>query len=158
MTVDEVLARIREQLNLEADTEREVLEEIRSHLEEAVEAARGQGMSEEAALAEAASRFGVDEVGQELQDVHLGWGMADGITAAALPVLCALILRWVVFAPNGTLAGWREMLARPTFWGVAALALLFPLLKFSRWRYALASWVVFWVLSVIFAIWPAMQW
>jgi len=37
MTVDDVLARIRVHLDLEAETEYEVLEEIRAHLEEAVE-------------------------------------------------------------------------------------------------------------------------
>jgi hypothetical protein len=158
MTVDDVLARIRASLDLEAEAEREVLEEIRSHLEEAVEAARAHGLDKEAALAEAAARFGVEDVGQELRVTHLGWGTADGVVAAALPVVCALVLRWLVFAPGGTAVGWREVLAKPVFWAVALIALLIPLLRFPRRRYALVSWAFFWALSVVFFASPALRW
>ena len=158
MTVDEILARIRAHLDLEAETEYEVLEEIRTHLEEAVEVARMRGLDEKAALAEAAARFGVEEVGQELQATHAGWGTADGVVAAALPVVCALVLRWLVFAPDGTAVGWQEVLARPAFWVVSLAALVVPLLRFPRWRYALASWAFFWALTMIFVAWPALRW
>ena len=158
MTVDDVLARIRVHLNLEAETEYDLLQEIRAHLEEAVEVARAQGLDEEAALAEAAARFGVEEVGQELQAAHVGWGTADGVIAAAMPVVCALVLRWLIFAPDGTAVGWQEVLVRPAFWVVSLAALLLPLLKFPRWRYALASWAFFWALSVVFFALPALRW
>jgi hypothetical protein len=158
VTVDRVLAQIRAHLELEAETEREVLDEIRDHLEEAVIEARQRGLDERTALAEAAARFGVQEVGPELQAAHAGWGTTDGIVAAALPVCCALVLRWLVFAPDGTAVGWQELLARPAFWGISLAALLIPLLKFSRWRYALAMWALFWALSVIFCTWPALRW
>ena len=158
MTVDDVLARIRAHLDLEAETEYDVLQEIRAHLEEAVEVARAQGLEEEAALAEAAARFGVEDVGRELQAAHVGWGMADGVIAAAMPVVCALVLRWLIFAPDGTAVGWQEVLVRPTFWVVSLAALLLPLLKFPRWRYALASWAFFWALSVVFFALPALRW
>jgi hypothetical protein len=158
MTVDEILARIREHTELEAETEHEVIEEIRSHLEEAVEAARARGLDERAALAEAATRLGVDDVGPALQAAHVGWGTADGVIAAALPVLCAVLLRWVVFSPDGSVAGWHEILERPVFWVVSLALLLVPLLRFSRWRYAVAGWAIFWVLSVVFAVWPALRW
>lgn len=157
-TVAQVLERVRAQLDLEADREHELLEEIRAHLEDAVAAARARGMDEAEALAEAAARFGVEEVGRELQAAHVGWGTADGVIAAALPVICALALRWLVFAPDGTAVGWREVLVRPTFWVIALAALLLPLLRFPRWRYGLASWAFFWVLSVIFFVWPAGRW
>lgn len=156
MTVDEILVRIRAHLDLEAETEHEVLEEIRVHLEDAVAAARG--LDEEAALAEIAARFGVEEVGQELQAAHVGWGTADGVVAAALPVVCALALRWLVFAPDGTAVGWQEVLVRPVFWVVALAALLLPLLRFPRWRFALVSWAFFWAVSVILFAWPALRW
>lgn len=158
MTVDDVLARIRVHLNLEAETEYDLLQEIRAHLEEAVEVARAQGLDEEAALAEASAHFGVEEVGRELQAAHVGWGTADGVIAAAMPVVCALILRWLIFAPDGTAVGWQEVLVRPAFWVVSLAALLLPLLKFPRWRYALASWAFFWALSVVFFAWPALRW
>lgn len=158
MDVDDVLDSIRARLDLEAETEYELLEEMRAHLEEAVTAARARGLDEQAALAEAAARFGVEEVGQELQAAHAGWGAADGVIAAALPVVCALVLRWLVFAPDGTAVGWREVLVRPAFWVIALAALVLPLLRFPRWRYALVSWAFFWALSVIFFAWPALRW
>jgi len=156
--LDRVLEQVRTQLDLDAETEHELLDELRGHLEDAVAAARAQGLDEERALVEVAARFGVEEVGRELQAAHVGWGTADGVFAAGLPVLCALILRWLVFAPDGTAVGWREVLVRPTFWVVALAALLVPLLRFPRWRYALVSWAFFWAMSVIFFAWPAVRW
>ena len=158
MTIDKVLVRIREQMDLEAETEHEVLEEIRTHLEDAAVAARSQGLDAQAALSEAAARFGVEDVGTALQNTHAGWGTADGVAAAALPVILTLILRWVVFAPAGAVSGWQQILSRPVFWGIAVVALLVPLLRFPRWRYALVSWAVFWSLSVVFVVWPALRW
>jgi len=156
--IDHLVARIRAQMDLDSETEHEVLEEVRSHLEEAVAAAQAQGLDEQAALAETAARFGVGEVGVELQHVHVGWGTADAIIAAGLPVVCALVLRWLVFAPDGTALGWPQLLTRPTFWVIAAAALLVPLLKFDRWRYALITWVFFWAITVVFYAWPALRW
>ena len=156
--MDRVLEQIRAHLDLDAETEHEVLAEIRGHLEEAVMAARARGLDEERALAEAAARFGVEEAGRELQAAHVGWGTADAIVAVALPVICALALRWLVFAPDGTAVGWREVLVRPAFWVVALAALLVPLLRFPRWRYALVAWAFFWIMSVIFFLWPALRW
>jgi hypothetical protein len=157
MDIDSILAQIRADLHLEAETEYELLAEIRSHLEEAAAEARRQGMDEEEALTRAASRFGVDEVARELQETHQGWGTLDGIAAAALPVLCALTLRWMVYAPDGTYVGWEQMLGRPGFWIVAVMALLTPLWRFPRRRYALISWAIFWGLSVVVILGEAVQ-
>jgi len=156
--IEQVLARIRVQMDLDRETEHEVLEEIRSHLEEAVAEARSQGVDEGEALAQAAARFGVEEVGTTLQEVHAGWGTADAVIAAGLPVVCALVLRWMVFAPDGTALGWQQVLIRPAFWAVALAALLVPLLKFERWRYALVSWGFFWIMTVIFVLRSAVRW
>jgi hypothetical protein len=86
--IEQVLARIRAQMDLDSETEHEVLEEIRSHLEEAVAAAQERGLDEQAALAEAAVRLGVEEVGFELQQVHAGWGTGGLCPGAALADLC----------------------------------------------------------------------
>jgi hypothetical protein len=158
MTIDDVLNRIRAHMNLEAETEHEILEEIRCHLEEATADARARGMREEEALAQAAAQFGVEEIGQELQATHQGWGTLEGIAAAALPVLFALVLRWSVFAPDGTFVGWQRMIGRPAFWAVAAVALLIPLWRLPRRRYALISWAIFWALSVIVIIGGGVRW
>jgi hypothetical protein len=156
--IDHVLDQVRARLDLEAETEHELLEELRGHLEDAVEAARRQGLDEQGALAEAVACFGLEEVAQELHATHIGQGTADGVVAAALPVICALVLRWLVFAPDGTAVGWREVLVRPAFWVIALAALLLPLLRFPRWRYALVSWTFFWALSVVFCALPALRW
>jgi hypothetical protein len=157
--IDDLLDRIRAQLDLDAETEREVLAEIRDHLEESLAEARAGGLDEAGALARAAARFGLEEeVGRELQATHAGWGTSDAVVAAALPVLCALVLRWLAFAPDGTALGWPQLLSRPAFWIVALVALLVPLLKFERWRYAMATWVFFWALTVLFVALPALRW
>jgi hypothetical protein len=157
--VERLLARIQAHLDLDSETEHEVLAEIRDHLEEAATRARAQGLDEAGALASAAARFGFEEeIGQALQSAHAGWGTANAVIAAALPVVCALILRWLVFAPDGTALGWPQLLSRPVFWIVALAALLIPLLQFERWRYAMVGWVIFWGLTVIFVTWPALRW
>jgi len=159
LTIDDVLAQIRAELRLSSATERELLEEIRAHLEDAVEDARAAGLDEQSALRQAAQAVGLREVGRELQAVHAPWESADAVIACALPVLCALVLRWLIFAPDGAALNWAQLLARPAFWIVAVAALLVPLLRFQRWRYALAGWSVFWMITVIFVIFPVVsQW
>jgi hypothetical protein len=157
--IDRILARLRAQIDLDGETEHEVLAELRDHLEEAVAHARAQGLDEAEALARAAARLGLEEeVGRELQAAHAGWGTADAVVAAGLPVVCALVLRWLVFAPDGTALGWPQLLSRPAFWFVALAALFVPLLRFERWRYALAAWAVFWGLTMVFVLLPAIRW
>lgn len=157
--VETLMDRIRAQMDLDGETEQEVLAEIRAHLEEAMADARAEGLDEGDALARVAARFGVEEeIGQALQVAHAGWGTADAVIATALPVICALVLRWLAFAPDGTALGWPQLLSRPAFWVVALAALLIPLLKFERWRYALATWAIFWGLTVIFVTLPALRW
>jgi hypothetical protein len=151
--------RLQAELDLDGELEHDVLAEIRDHLDEAAAAARAEGLDEVEALARAASRFGLEnEIGQELQATHAGWGTADAVVAAGLPVVSALILRWLVFAPDGTALGWPQLLGRPAFWIVALAVLFVPLLRFDRWRYALAMWVILWSLTVLFAALPALRW
>lgn len=156
--VARLLAGIRAQMDLDCETENEVLDELRDHLYEAFAQARAEGLDEAAAEAHVAARFGVEDVGRELQATHAGWGTADAVVAAALPVVGALVLRWLAFAPDGTALGWPQLLERPSFWAVALITLLVPLLKFDRWRYALAAWTFFWVLTIIFVTLPSLRW
>jgi hypothetical protein len=157
--VDELVESIRAQMALDGEAEQEILCELRDHLETAVQQSLAEGLTEAEALARAASRFGLEEqIGQELQAAHAGQGTADAVIAAALPVVCALILRWLVFAPDGTAIDWSQLLNRPAFWAVAVAALLIPLLKFERRWYALATWAFFWGLTVLFVTLPAQRW
>jgi hypothetical protein len=157
--LDHLMVRVQAQMDLDSETEHEVLSEIRDHLEEAMADAQAEGLSEADALAQAMMRFGLEEeVGRELQATHAGRGTADAVIATAVPVVCALSLRWLAFAPDGTALGWPQLFGRPAFWLVALMALLIPLLKFERWRYALVTWFVFWGLTVIFVALPALRW
>jgi hypothetical protein len=158
MTIDDVLGQIQARLGLEAETEYEVLEEIRGHLEEAVDAARARGCDERQALREAAAEFGVEQAAAELRATHAGRGTLEGVAAAALPVLFALILRWLIFAPAGTADAWRAMLSWPLLAAIATFAIAAPLVYFPRRRYALAMWFFFWGLSLLTAIWPTRRW
>jgi hypothetical protein len=158
MSVDDVLSQVQQRLGLEAETEHEILEEIRGHLEEAIATAQARGLDEQQALMNAAAAFGVEEATVELRETHTGWGALEGIAAAALPVLFALVLRWLIFAPDGTADAWREALSRPTLIVIAAIAILVPLLRFSRRRYAIALWIFFWGLSLITVLLPTIRW
>ena len=158
MSIDDVLKQIQANLNLEAEAEHEVLEEIRGHLEEAVMAARAHGLSEEEALIEAARGLGVEQTVFELHKTRAGWGVWEGVAAAALPVLFTLILRWIVFAPGGTVDQWREMLSPLTFAIIAGAAILIPLMRFPQRRYAIALWIFFWSLSIITVVLPTLRW
>lgn len=158
MTIDDVLHQIQARLGLEAETEYELLEELRGHLEEAVDAARAGGCDEQQALREAAAAFDIEQTTVELHATHAGWGALEGVSAAALPVLFALILRWLIFAPNGTAEAWRGQHSWPDLLMIAVLAIAVPLVYFPRRRYALALWIFFWGLSLITVLWPTTRW
>lgn len=155
VTIDQVLANIRQHMHLSKETEQDLLAEIRTHLEDAIADAHAKGEDEQLALMKAAEQFGVDEVGSELQEVHSDRESIDAIIACAFPVLFAVILRWLVFAPDGSALEWAELLARPGFWIVATAALIIPVLRFRRWRFVLVGWGVFWLLTVIFVAFPS---
>ncbi|MEE8391425.1 MAG: hypothetical protein V3S14_11600 [Anaerolineae bacterium] len=58
MSIDRVLEQVRVQLDLDAEKEHELLEELGGHLEDAVATAQTRGLDEKAALDKAAARFG----------------------------------------------------------------------------------------------------
>jgi len=157
VTVDQVVANISMQLHLSKETEHEVLAEIRTHLEDAISTAVASGGDEQEALLEAAGQFGIEEAGAELQEVHAGRDSIDAVTATALPVLFAVILRWLAFAPDGSPLHWRQLLVKPGFHLAAAAALLIPLLALRRWKMALAGWGIFWLITIIFVLFPSMN-
>lgn len=159
ITIEQILENIRNRLRLSKEREYEVLSEIRTHLEDAVAEARLKGQDEQAALLKAAESFGGDEVGTELQQVHSNWEAVEAIRITAMPVLFAIILRWMIFAPDGSALDWPRFFSRPEFWGMAMAALVIPILLFRRWRFALVGWGIFWFLTVIFIAFPSInQW
>ena len=103
------------------------------------------------ALARSRPALALERGRPELQAAHAGWGTADAVIAAGLPVLCApwSCAGWLLPLTARPWAG-RRLLNRPSFWVVALLMLLVPLLKFGRWRYAVAGWLIFWALTVVY--------
>jgi hypothetical protein len=144
-------------LHLSKETEHEMLAEIRTHLEEAVADAVRQGQDEETALLQAAEKFGVEEAAAELEAVHTGREALDAIALAIIPVLFALLMRWLAFTPQGSAHNWQQHLTRLGFWIIATAFLIIPGLWFRRRRYALAGWIFFWLLTVIFVIFPSIR-
>ena len=157
LTIDSILNQIRQELSLSSETEREVLDEIRSHFEDALEDGQQQGLDDATALTQAAEQFGVSITSEALTQVHLQWGSADAVIACIVPTAAALVLRWLAFAPNGSAIGWQNLLLRPAFWIVALVCLFIPILQFNQWRYAMVSWGIFWFFTVIFVTLPNIQ-
>lgn len=154
--IDNVLNQIRIQLNLSKETEWEVIEEIRAHLEDAVDAATLKGQDETTALLKAAEAFGVDEVGVALQDVH-HMESAEALLMCIVPVFATIVLRWTVFAADGTARGWQQIVTRPVLLVVALATLILPLVPFRNWRYASIGWLFFWSISFVFMLFPSMR-
>lgn len=149
--IDAYLQGLAERLEMNAQQKRELLDEMRDHLQEAVAAQQARGLDDAASLAAALARFGADtRIAAGLNEAYAGWGMTDAIIFTALPVIMGLLLRWLVFAPGGSAIGWEKVLTSLPFWIVAVAALLAPLLRFPRFRYALVSWVLFWSMTVAF--------
>jgi hypothetical protein len=159
VTIDQVLEKISIHLHLSKETESELLAEIRTHLEEIASNASLNGENEHEALLNAAKNFGIEEVGVELQELHAERESVEAIVAIILPILFTLIFRWLAFAPDGTARAWSHFLLQPEFWIVALAALILPILYFYRWRFVLIEWGIFWLLTVIFFIFPSVhQW
>ncbi len=157
VTIDQVMKQLQKQLRLNKETEYEVLAEIRTHLEDAVADAVARGEDEQVALLKAAEEFGMEEAGAKLQEVHQGNDTLEALMVTALPIVLALILRWVAFAPDGTSIDWSLLLARPAFWIVAVIVLVVPFLQFRRWRLALLGWAFFWLITIIFIAFPTIS-
>lgn len=157
--IDLILKRIKRDLNLTRETEREILDEIKTHFEDVVFDAEERGEPIDAALESAVAAFGISEVGPTIQHVHADWNNIDPILLCLIPVVAALVLRWLTFSPSGSLVDWQLLLRQPAFWIVATAAFLIPILQFKEKIHILISWVIFWLLSIIFATLPvALQW
>jgi hypothetical protein len=157
MNIDQALDMISSKLHVSKEIETELLAEIRTHLEEAVAYSRAKGGDEQDALRKAVEEFGMDEVGSQLQEVHAGRESIEAIAATALPILLALILRWLAFVPEGSYQAWNQLLVQPAFWTVALTALFVPGILFRRWGFALIGWGVFWLITIIFVTFPHAQ-
>ena len=88
--LERYLSEIASQLNVDPARETDILEEVRSHLEEATTELRASGLGEEESLAAAIDRFGASrEVGRMLNRLH-GYSLWTKVGLAILPGLFAL--------------------------------------------------------------------
>lgn len=157
LSIDDVLEQIRSQLNLSRETEWELIEEIRCHLEDAVDAARRHGKDENTALLKAAEDFGMIEASQQLQKLHGEFEMTEVLLMLIAPIVCTVVMRWVFFSAEGTLNGWQPIFPRTISVALSFIILLLPLVQLRRWPYASFGWLFFWGISMIFIAFPAIR-
>ncbi len=88
--LDKYLSEIASQLSVEPAKEREILQELRAHLEEALSELQEDGLCEEESLAQAKANFGeAREVGRMLGRLHNEWDWMK-VGLAILPGLLAV--------------------------------------------------------------------
>lgn len=157
VTIDDVLEQLRQQLNLSKESEWELIEEIRAHLEDAVDAAQLDGKDGQTALLKAAEDFGFEEVSHELQKLHGEWEMTQVLLLCIVPIVCTVVLRWLVFSAEGTTTGFKMIFDRPGVIAVGLTVLVLPILQLKRWPLVIFGWLFFWSISFVFMAFPSMR-
>lgn len=147
---EQYLADLAARLPLDRDQQQAILAEVSDHLGVAAEWWQEQGLDLEAAWQRAVEEFGtVDEIAASFVETRRGWGTNEALAAAALPVLLALVLKFVALPLLAVPRSW-QVLTHPALLSSAVLLLLLPLAwKAERWRFGLAIWMVFWFFTVI---------
>lgn len=142
------LADVAAALQLDRESRVRTLAEVRDHLQAAVSHAVDDiGLTVDAAAAHAVAAMGAAvDLAEGLNEVHAGHGTAEAMMAVALPVVGSLALRGLI------LSGGPNAAASPYLVGVAvAMLLVAPALRFARWRFAVASWMAFWAITLLLA-------
>lgn len=149
------LAEIASQLHVDPATQRDILAELRSHLEEATTELRASGLGEEESQAAAIDRFGASrEVGRMLNRLHDDW-LWTKVGLAILPGLLVLAsASGLLSALFGARAG--EVVSNTGLIGVCLLVIAAGFVRerhFAVWSYpavgVLVGGVWFW------APWPS---
>ena len=147
--LEEYLTAVASQLNVDPATEIEILQEIRTHLQEAAAELQEEGLSGEESLALCVSNFGeARELGRMLGRTHSD-SANQAVLAAFLPVALALTFKWVLLPVLGSLSHWQGSPTPFIFSCLAILALLVPGLTFRRWRYGYAVWAFFSLVTIV---------
>jgi hypothetical protein len=146
--LERYLSDIASQLNVDPITEREILCEIRSHLEEAMAQMREDGVGMEESVTIALREFGeAREVGGMLGRLH-SESANQAVLAAFLPVALALTFKWLLLPLLRDLAHWQASPTPVVLACLALLALLVPGLTFKRWRYGYSVWAFFSLVTI----------
>jgi hypothetical protein len=144
------LARLSDRLEIDRDRRRDVIDELRSHVLDAADLHAAQGLTRADGLRLAWTNLGPeDHLVDAINGAHAGGAMAEAVVVAGLPVALALVLRWGILTLDGRTPDWGRLATTVPF-GVFALAVLIaPAVTIGRRRFALASWVVFWLLTLL---------
>jgi hypothetical protein len=146
--VDRYLSQVASQLNVDPATEKEILGEIRAHLDEAMLEISQGGLDAQESLALAVEDFGeAREVGRMLGKQH-SESANQAVLAAFLPVALALTFKWLLLPLLRNLAHWQASPTPIIFACLALLALLVPGLTFKRWRYGYGVWAFFSLVTI----------
>ena len=146
--LDRYLSGVASQLNVDPSTERELLVELGTHLEEAILELQVSGLGPEESVRVALDNFGeAREVGRMLGRLH-GDSAQQAVLAAFLPVALALTFKWVLLPLVQALGNWRGSPTPIVFGCLAALALLVPALTLRRWRYGYVVWAFFSLVTI----------
>lgn len=146
--LERYLTEVASQLSVDPTTEGEILQEIRTHLEEAAAELEIEGLGEEGSLALAMDNFGEPrEVGRMLGRLHSD-SANQAVLAAFLPVALALTFKWVLLPLLRAMAQWQGNPTPLILACLAILALLVPGLTFRRWRYGYAVWAFFSLVTI----------
>ncbi len=146
--LERYLSEIADQLNVDPTTEREIVREIRGHLEEAAFELHEQGLGEVESLSLAMDEFGeAREVGRMLGKLHSD-SANQAVLAAFLPVALALTFKWILLPLLRACAQWQGNPTPIIFACLTVLALLVPGLTFKQWRYGYAVWAFFSLVTI----------
>jgi len=146
--LERYLAEVASQLSVDPTSERAILWEIRSHLEDAVAELGEQGVGEEQIWALAVDRFGESrEVGRMLGRLH-SESANQAVLAAFLPVALALTFKWILLPLLRSLAHWQGSPTPIIFACLGVLALLVPGLTLRKWSYGYGVWAFFSLVTI----------
>jgi hypothetical protein len=146
--LERYLSEIASQLNVDPVEEREILDEIRSHLEEAIAEMPDEGLDTQERVSLVLQRFGeAREVGRLLGRQHSD-SAHQAVLAAFLPVALALTFKWVILPLLRDLGTWQGSPTPLVFACLALLALLVPGLTFKNWRYGYGVWAFFSLVTI----------
>jgi hypothetical protein len=146
--LERYLSEIASQLNVDPVEEREILDELRSHLEEAIAEMPEEGLGRQERVTVILQRFGeAREVGRLLGRQHSD-SAHQAVLAAILPVALAITFKWMLLPLLRDVAHWQSSPTPVIFACLALLALLVPGLTFKRWRYGYSVWAFFSLVTI----------
>ena len=146
--LERYLSEIASQLNVDPAKEREILAELRSHLEEAIFEVPEEGLGPEERVGAVLQQFGdARELGRMLGRQHSD-SANQAVLAAFLPVALALSFKWVILPLLHDLGTWQGSPTPFVFGCLALLALLVPGLTFKNWRYGYGVWAFFSLVTI----------